>query len=196
MQADSPDLLALLKHHDILPRLELLPTDAPQQPGLPPVASSAAAGPAQPVTSGGDADDGSFAGSAQLAAGAAAGQPPFADVAAVLTKLFPRAALPGSGFGLPADGWQRLLAASGPGNAIGGDAAAVAACALADALPVPGIPAEGSAGGGGDGGSGQPAAAAEQRGRHPRPLAALETLVELAEESAARGRPLQWGWCR
>lgn len=196
MQADSPDLLALLKQHGILPRLELLPPDAPHQPGLPLVASYAADSPAQPMTSGGDASDSGSAGSAQLAAGAATGQLPFADVAAVLTKLFPRAALPGSGFGLPADGWQRMLGASGAGNAIAGDAAAVAACALEDALPVSGIPAEGAAGGGGDGGSGQPAAAAEQRGRHPRPLAALKTLVELAEESAARGRPLQWGWCR
>lgn len=196
LQADSPELLADLQAHQLLPRLALL---QPRPPLSTHDAASGANAADTDAAAAGDINNGSN-GDAMAAAEA------FTGVKRALERLFPATATPAA----PALGlssyWCALRATleEQRGRAPGG--AEVAADAdSAGGGGGDGAVAQTAAHGAGDGGrgdgSGSGGGDAEAVGGHshkigPRPLAALKTLVDLAEESAARGEPLLWGWCR
>lgn len=167
-QDDAPELLADLQSHHLVPRLAVL-----QMPPLPPPPLQAPT--AVPTTQhvggggGGSGADGAAAAAAPAvapAAAAAATGNAFSGVTRALQRIFPAPAA----------------------STLGHTAAWCAPEATLQQQQYDHAPA--SAGGApADGSNHSP-----RVGR--RPLAALETLVDLAEEAAARGEPPLWGWCR
>lgn len=125
--------------------------------------------------------------------GTAATEGAFAGVTRALERLFPTTA----GSAAPALGllpnWCALQATLGQQRDEDAAAGLDASHNETDNGDGGAISSDDGGGGGGDGS--EPA----HRLSHkigPRPLAALEALVGLAEDAAGRAEPLLWGWCR